>query len=97
MADLDIVYMEQCKSLSRTAGANVGGYEQWALWTPYPQCTCKAWQFSKRDKNGAKTCKHIKKAREEKCCWHQQFGISQLKKGVCPVCGGETEIIKVGV
>lgn len=95
MAYLDIVTMSQCKTLERGVSANVGGYRQDYLHTPYVSCTCKAFKFGK-----GKHCKHIKAAVELTpfCGWHQQYSSEQqTKKGVCPKCGGETMYVRVGV
>lgn len=91
--ELTIEIMAQCKSCS-SYSSEIGGYKQIITNRFLPQCTCKAFYYSKHPKN----CKHLKEAREKQCGWHQQFSDEvQTKKGICPRCGEETEYVKVGV
>jgi len=58
-------------------------------------CNCEGFKFRK-------TCSHVKKAEKKRCGWNIQLdpGNQPKKKGrkkVCPKCGRETEIIRVGV
>lgn len=93
MADLTIVYMQQCCDLGKTT-AGVGGYMQ--SYSPGRgwECSCKAYRYSRQ---GTKGCKHTAQLMAELCDWHEQYGERQTKDGVCPECGGPTETVKVGV
>ena len=100
MPDLTIVIMQQCEGLDHYQVAEVGGYYQTRLFTDEPTCSCKAWQFGKRVRGRKFPCKHINEAEKitpQPCSWHEQWGISQEVKGMCPECGGKTIPVRVGV
>lgn len=100
MPDLTIEIMQQCESLS-CRQYDVGDYIQnWQGrgW----ECTCKAYKFSKANKYGEKTCKHITQALHDRCGWHEQWSDErqtdeQAEKCVCPRCGGPTKYVRVAV
>ena len=97
MPDLTMVIMQQCRSCG-TYQSNTGGYKQILTDRFLPQCTCMAFRYSKHPR----TCKHLEQAKKERCGWHQQYSgevqsKSQMKKRICPKCGGQTENIFVGV
>jgi len=58
-------------------------------------CTCP--HFTYRHKE----CNHIKQAKLKKCDWNWEAFMGQHASpnpdGTCPKCGGETQVIKVGV
>lgn len=105
--DLTIVQMQQCKSLSQDSH-QIGKYLVTGLGSEnrYPRCTCHAYKYGKRIVNFGgrlypEICKHIEKAERERCGWHELSGKAQTKeqktKMICPDCGGETELVNVGV
>ena len=54
-------------------------------------CTCKGYRYRK-------TCKHVAQAEKEQCTWHKEYSDEkQVEEGVCPVCGGPTIPVMVGV
>lgn len=104
MPELLPVPMQQCERLEETAAQvgkytvsrapiNMGDPEDW-------ECTCPSFKYQRGlDDNGY--CKHIRKYMEERCTWHQMFGVAQTeeqqKAEVCPECGGPTVWRSVGV
>ena len=58
-------------------------------------CTCPASQYRKGD------CKHIKQVKATKCDWNWEAFMGCHAEAnpdnTCPKCGGETNVIKVGV
>lgn len=104
MPDFTIQIMSQCKKLSQSHD-NVGGYEQHHLGSErsWPTCSCPAYKFAKRTINFGgrmvpRFCKHIEQALKSRCQWHELTAeIPQFEKGVCPLCGGETESVQVAV
>jgi len=69
----------------------------------YPTCTCPAYTHPRRlesfgGRQHPARCKHIKYAEEHRCHWHSAYSPEpQVIAGVCPVCYGETEYVKVAV
>ena len=65
------------------------------------QCSCPAYQFSKRNTHGLKECKHTKEAEKHRCGygWEAMCGGNPQPNvfGWCPQCGGEMEPVQVGV
>ena len=59
-------------------------------------CTCPDFNFRKN-----KNCKHIQEAKTKKCSWNWEAWMGSHAEAnpdnTCPECGGETEVIKVGV
>ena len=105
MPDLDIVNTEMCTSTDGPLTANVGGYTQMGLFNErtWPQCTCKAYKFSKATINfGGRwvkpACKHIIQAQQDVCGWHKAYSPErQIEPGVCPKCGGSTVPVRWAV
>ena len=99
MPDLDIVPMQQCKSLNNRV-YHEGGYTQTDILTPETRCTCKGFKYHKQ-------CKHLKKLWDkvqtgEICTWHEQSSMQVQSKEqedqmICPSCSGETEWVRVAV
>ncbi len=109
MPDLDIVMMQQCKSLSVTS-AKVGEYFLTGIGLErlWPACTCSAYKFCKHGtthfgrQKVPNWCKHIHQYHDNLCAWHEQDGThaqtdEQRKNMLCPKCGGETEWVRVAV
>ena len=59
-------------------------------------CTCPAYKFGK-----GKYCKHILAVKGERCAWGEEAFCGSFTEanpdGTCPMCGGETKVIQVGV
>jgi len=105
MFDLTIVPMEMCASIDGPMTTNVGGYVQHNMFSErdWPTCSCPAYKYSKATiqfgpRKVKPECKHILKAQEDACGWHEQYSPEhQEEKGVCPRCGGSTVLVYVGV
>ena len=90
MPDLNIAFVEQCSDLNPDFIWTVGSYQQTSFRGKIT-CSCKGFQYRK-------TCKHVKEVEKTKCSWHSEFSEErQKKKGVCPVCGNETETVQFAV
>lgn len=87
MPDLTIQIMQQC---AEDGERNIGGYKQVGLGTENPSCTCKGFKYRKN-------CKHIKQALGDICQYHELVHGKPKVDGICPLCGGKTEYVKVGV
>lgn len=109
MPDLTIEYRYTCPSnisWAKTVKGSKGdeylvsfhgdGLVQW-------HCTCPAFQYGK-----SKKCKHIKQVEKDRCGWawesfcgdHMEPKPDPKKPGgfgLCPMCGEEVEVIRVGV
>ena len=110
MADLTIEYIRTCKQnlffQTKVKGSKRSkpGTEYTVTYGPTPyglyqygwSCTCPAFQFNSR-----KECKHIQEAKLKKCDWNHEAFMGNIVEpspdGNCPLCGGETTVIKVGV
>ena len=97
MAELSIIYSQQCKFpyAMEVEGSTGNVYTVSGLVNELPQCTCKAFIHRHR-------CKHIRMAFEQICGWHKEYSDEvqtevQERDRVCPRCNKETEVIKVGV
>jgi len=98
-----IVTMQMCKSMDGPLSASAGGYAQDNLFCEYewPTCTCPAYKYSKATINfGGRMvkpeCKHIRKAQDDACGWHEQWSHErQTKESICPRCGGPTVSVRV--
>jgi hypothetical protein len=96
----DLTIMQQCASLAHQAFAVRGStgrvytvtFETSEQTGPTATCTCAAFKYS----NG-KACKHIRAAQPRHCTWHQMDGKAIQEDGVCPVCGGPTQYVRVAV
>ncbi len=53
-------------------------------------CTCTGFRFNHR-------CKHLIRAREIVCSYHEKIHGLPLKKGKCPHCGAKTIIVRCSV
>lgn len=92
------VEMQMCKSLEGPRETHVGGYTQANMFSErdWPTCTCPAYKYTKATiQFGSQMvkpeCKHIRKAQEEACGWHEQWcSEKQAEEGICPRCGGPT-------
>ena len=94
MPDLTIEYMEQCKERAVSRVFHVSGYTQtWNASRGEAHCTCKAFMFSRHPK----WCKHLDKAVSQLCDYHQLVDGPPKEKGVCPKCGGPTQVVRVAV
>lgn len=110
MPDLTIIPAQQCTSGS-VAAAEVDGYELTGLGSErtWPACTCPAYKFKKAGVVNfgghmvPNPCKHIKKYEESICGWHEVYSLEgtqtkeQREHMICPLCGGPTEWVQVGV
>lgn len=115
MFDLELVPMQMCASINgpRTMGVpsdsdplktyTVSGLFCERTW---PKCTCPGYRFARKKVNFGgrmvpELCKHILKAQEMVCGWHQLTGKAQTeeqrKNHICPECGGPTVDVLVGV
>jgi hypothetical protein len=94
MVDFTISYEFECSDLAQESVSHVGGYEQRKFfnhggfeWT----CTCLGYKYRR-------ICKHIKEAESNLCDWNSMYSEEkQTTPGICPKCGKETVIIKIGV
>ena len=91
MPDLTIEYHEMCHQLdSHVSHWHVGEYSQ-SLVDGKVTCTCTGFHF--RD-----TCRHAKQVERNRCTWHSAYSDeAQSESGFCPVCGGDTVIVKVAI
>ena len=58
-------------------------------------CTCPGFTFRRN-------CKHVKAAHEKLCNWQENLSDEQQTpqqemEGICPKCGAETKVIRMGV
>ena len=110
MAELDLVPMEMCASINGPVTLTVEGsrgesYTLRGLFSErhYPSCTCPAYEFGKhtirwREEMKPPVCKHIRRAQDTVCGWHEQYSAEkQEEHGKCPRCGGSTVTVLVGV
>jgi len=89
MPDLTIVNMRQCQQLSYWEG-DIGKYK--VSLGHFRTCTCPHFTFRH------KPCKHIEQAEKQRCTWHEQWSDEKIGPDYrCPVCGGPTEVVRVGV
>ncbi len=103
MPDFTVIHMQMCMSIDGPLTTHEGGYEQHNMFSErhWPSCTCKAYFYSKptMDFGGRAVkprCKHILRAMENVCGWHQQYSEEiQEKDGICPRCGGPTTTVAV--
>jgi len=99
---MDYTHYQMCKSIDGPLVTHVGGYTQTEMFSErhYPRCTCSAYKFSKRIINfGGQMvppeCKHILRAQEKTCGWHQAYSPEiQDEMGICPKCGGPTITVR---
>ncbi len=98
MPDLTYEIHQQCKPpmvmTSRNGKYTITGIGRERQ---FPHCTCPAYKFGK-----GKECKHIREAEEDMCGWHSMFSDEvqtdyQRENQICPRCGGDTELVYVGV
>lgn len=100
MADLTILHVRVCASnirYNKTVQGSKGNEYQVDFdyqhgWT----CTCPAFQF-----HPDVHCKHIKAVEAGKCNWNQDAvsgsGDLNFHGDKCPECGGETDVVAIGV
>lgn len=90
MPDLTFEYHQQCTGHNQTW--HIGGYDQTFDLRTGAHCTCKGFQFRK-------TCKHVQELQTTKLClWSSAFSDEpQEQTGICPVCGSQTEAVRVAV
>jgi hypothetical protein len=93
MSDLTIEYFQMCSDIEEHKTWNIGGHSQTYSMGELT-CTCKGYQFRKR-------CKHIKDIEYKQCTWHGAYDENQTpeqeKNRICPICGKETVVVRVGV
>jgi len=88
MPDLTIEIMSMC---GEPKVCSIGGYRQeYHEHLGELSCSCKGFQFRHR-------CKHIEQANKEICWYHELADGKPLEEGVCPLCGGKTVYVRVGV
>ena len=99
MPDLTIEYIRICAAnihwTKQVAGSKGAKYEvdfREGVWS----CSCPSFQYRKGE------CKHILQAKQEKCEWNVEAYCGSRAgeanpDGTCPICGGDTAVIKVGV
>jgi uncharacterized Zn finger protein len=100
MPDLTIIYVQACATttLTKKVESSKGGkfYDVHAsLEERGEKCTCPGFGFRGH-------CRHIAEVRGQICGWNEQDSDEvqtpqQEMEAVCPRCGGETMVLKVGV
>ena len=103
MPDLDIVYMQQCtESYGRhfVKGSSDNYYTVTVYDDTRIECNCKDFIYRRAAKG--EYCKHIDELLPKLCFWHQIVGQVtqtdyQRENHICPVCGGRTITVRVGV
>lgn len=88
MPDLTYEVMEQCSGDKNTRW--VGGYYQSGIGTEQPKCSCLGFKYHKN-------CKHIEQVLNEMCPYHELTHGKPKTPGWCPLCGGPTQKVYVGV
>jgi hypothetical protein len=97
--DLDIRHVQVCatESLSeKVTGSKGDVYEVFVCHEEHRNsCTCPGFTYRRR-------CKHVAELSEKLCGWGELGGPEaqspqQEMEGICPRCGGETTVIRVGV
>lgn len=88
MPELTIVPMRQCTQLSPHM-VKIGKYDVFLNY-PSSTCTCLGFKYHRM-------CKHILLAEKAQCDWHEQLDGPAGPNNKCPKCGGETEVVMVGV
>jgi hypothetical protein len=97
--DLEIRYVQACatESLSeRVVGSKGDVYDVLVYHDEsLDSCTCPGFTYRRR-------CKHVTEMREKLCGWSELGGPEaqspqQEMEAVCPRCGGETTVVRVGV
>ena len=98
MPMLDLLLAQECATLRRGHRAQVPGSagNKYSVFVQGEQshCTCPGHKFHGK-------CKHVTAARAAMCTWSSTEDVPQtLQQNVemiCPGCGGDTDLVKVGV
>lgn len=100
MPDLDIQYVNVCATNSlKEAVPSSKGTDVYEVFVHHDEsmdnCTCPGFMYRGK-------CKHVTALREKLCGWsafthEEQQTPQQEMEAICPKCGGDTTVIRMGV